>query len=159
MFILDLGSLIRFLSSRFPDPVSKAFPDPESASASKNLSILTQKVVFKLSEYDPGCSCSSRILILIFTHPGSRIQGSKRRRIQDPGSGSATLLDSLHYLSVLLRCYSVLVGMRISTSVFCENLSLLMKKNREARLPDEGRRSSELSCDQRERPKPGQRAT
>ncbi len=28
----------------------------------------------------------------LFTHPGSRIQGSKRHPIQDPGSGFATLL-------------------------------------------------------------------
>ncbi len=33
-------------------------------------------------KYDPGGS--SRIRILIFTHPGSRIQGSKRYRIPDP---------------------------------------------------------------------------
>jgi hypothetical protein len=32
----------------------------------------------------------SRIRILTFTHPGSRIQGSKRHPIPDPGSGSAT---------------------------------------------------------------------
>ncbi len=33
-------------------------------------------------KYDPGCS--SRIRIMIFTHPESRIQGSKRHRILDP---------------------------------------------------------------------------
>ncbi len=37
-----------------------------------------------LWKYDDP-SCSSRIRILIFfTHPGSRIQGSERHRIQDP---------------------------------------------------------------------------
>ncbi len=30
--------------------------------------------------------------MLTFSHPGSRIQGSKRHPISDPGSGSATLL-------------------------------------------------------------------
>jgi hypothetical protein len=44
-------------------------------SASKNLSILTQKLI-----YDPGCS--SRIRTLIF-YP-SRIPGSKRHRIPYP---------------------------------------------------------------------------
>jgi hypothetical protein len=34
----------------------------------------------------------SRILMLTFSHPGSRIQGSKRHPIPDPGSGSATLV-------------------------------------------------------------------
>jgi hypothetical protein len=33
-----------------PDPGSKSFPDPENGSASKNISILTQKIVSKLSE-------------------------------------------------------------------------------------------------------------
>ncbi len=35
-------------------------------------------------KYDPGCSSRIRIRILIFTHPGSRILGSKRHRILDP---------------------------------------------------------------------------
>ncbi len=39
-------------------------------SASKNLSILTQNIVSKLSENDPGCSSRIRI----FTYPGSRGQ-------------------------------------------------------------------------------------
>jgi hypothetical protein len=34
----------------------------------------------------------SRIRMLTFSHPGSRIQGSKRHPIPNPGSGSATLL-------------------------------------------------------------------
>jgi hypothetical protein len=33
----------------------------------------------------------SRIRMLTFSHPGSRIQGSKRHPIPDPASGSATL--------------------------------------------------------------------
>jgi hypothetical protein len=57
-----------------PDP---NFFHPWFAS---NLSILIQKIVFKLSECDPGCA--SRIRILIFTHPGSRIT--------DPGGQKGT---------------------------------------------------------------------
>jgi hypothetical protein len=36
--------------SRIPNPGSKRFPDPGSASASKNLIILTQKFFAKISE-------------------------------------------------------------------------------------------------------------
>jgi hypothetical protein len=39
-----------FFPFRISDKGSKRFPDPGSASAYKNLSILTQKVVSKLSE-------------------------------------------------------------------------------------------------------------
>jgi hypothetical protein len=46
--IADPGCLSRIQISSIPDPGSKRFPD--LASASKNLSILTQKIVFKLSE-------------------------------------------------------------------------------------------------------------
>ncbi len=35
----------------------------------------------------------SRIRMLTFSHPGSRIQGSKKYSIPDPGSGSATLCN------------------------------------------------------------------
>ncbi len=44
-------------------------------SASKNLSILPEKLFLSSRKYDPGCS--SRIGVLIFTHSVSRIQGSK----------------------------------------------------------------------------------
>jgi hypothetical protein len=60
-----------------PEPKVKKILDPESGSASKNLSILTQKIALSSRKYDPGCS----IWILIF-YP-SRIQGSKRHRIPD----------------------------------------------------------------------------
>ncbi len=40
----------------------------------------------------------SQILMLTFSHPGSRIQGSKRFPIPDPGSGSATLMAPNCYL-------------------------------------------------------------
>ncbi len=46
------GSRIQIFSTRITDPGSKRFPDPGSgsASASKNLRILTQKIVSMLSE-------------------------------------------------------------------------------------------------------------
>jgi hypothetical protein len=59
------GSGIEF---QIPDP---DFSIPDPGSASKNLSILIQKVFLSSRKYDPGCS--SRIRILIFTHPGFRI--------------------------------------------------------------------------------------
>ncbi len=55
-----------FFPSRIPDPGSKRFPDP--GPASKNLSVLTQKLFL-------------RNMILIFN--GSRIQGSKMHRVPD----------------------------------------------------------------------------
>ncbi len=79
--VVDPGCLSRIRIFSIPDP----------RSTSKNLSILTQKIVSKLSEYDPGCS--SRIQILIF-YP-SRIPDSgqdpgvkKRHRLPDPGSAT-----------------------------------------------------------------------
>ncbi len=70
------GSRIQIFS--IPDPGSsvKKIPGPRIRTASKNSSILTQKIVSKLSEI--------RIRILIFTHPGSKIQGSKMQRLLDP---------------------------------------------------------------------------
>jgi hypothetical protein len=49
--------------------------------------LFTQKIVTKLSKirvWDPGSAKK--------TYSGSRIQGSKRHWIPDPGSGSATLV-------------------------------------------------------------------
>ncbi len=57
----------------------------------------TQKIVTKLSKvwvWDPG----SEIRDPEKTYSGSRIQGSKRHRIPDPGSGSATLLKGQSHL-------------------------------------------------------------
>ncbi len=46
--------------------------------------ILTQKIAFKALGKFIRVVHRYRILIRIFTHPGSRIQGSKRHRIPDP---------------------------------------------------------------------------
>ncbi len=62
------------------------FIDPNffhPGSTSKNLSILTQKIISKLSEICSGLFIQNPDPDF-FTHPGSRIQGSKRRRILDP---------------------------------------------------------------------------
>jgi hypothetical protein len=76
--------------SRIPDVVSKKIPDFGSGSASKSLSILKQKIVSKLSEYDPGCS--SRIRNLIF-YPS---------RIPDPGVKKAPDPDLMRGLNCFL---------------------------------------------------------
>jgi len=61
---------------------------PDPGWASKNLSILTQKKIIPSSrKYDSGPGSG------FFTHPGFRIQGSKRHRILDPGC--ATLLKDV----------------------------------------------------------------
>ena len=106
--ILDPGS--EFFPSHIPDPWSKFFaswiPDPGSeffpsrildpGCALNNLSILTKNNGFSalgnmIRVFDPGSG--SRIWILTFylsqipiLDPRSRIQGSKRHRIPDPGS-------------------------------------------------------------------------
>jgi hypothetical protein len=70
------GSLIRTVS----------IPDP--GTSSKNLSILTPK---KAKKWFPSLKImiwvvhpGSRIRMLTFSHPGSRIEGSKRHPIPDP---------------------------------------------------------------------------
>jgi hypothetical protein len=77
------------------DPGSESFPfriqglkDSGSRSTSKNVNILTQKIVFKLSEiWPPGCSSRIRIPDLDFLI----IPGQGFKAAPDPGSGSATL--------------------------------------------------------------------
>jgi hypothetical protein len=79
-----------------PDPVSEFF---SSRIHIKKFKYLNSKKMFLSSrKYDPGCS--SRILI--FIHPGSRIQGSNRA--PDPGYGSATVVvRKLEDLGGILR--------------------------------------------------------
>jgi hypothetical protein len=63
-----------------------SIPDPNfflPGSASKNLSILIQKIVSKLSEIWSGLSIPDPDPDFI-THPGSWIHGSERHRIPDP---------------------------------------------------------------------------
>ncbi len=78
----------------YPRSQIRFFPIPDPnffhpGSASKNLSILTQKIVSKLSEIWSGLSIlDSNPGSWFFTHPGSRAQGSKRQWIQDPRSAT-----------------------------------------------------------------------
>jgi hypothetical protein len=104
MFIQDPGSdffpsRIRFFS--FPDP---GF-DPGSGSALKNLSILTQETDIKLSPKRSGMFIQDHgSWLWIFSHPGSRIQGSKKHRIPDPRSGSRIPdPDSQHFCQVIFK--------------------------------------------------------
>jgi hypothetical protein len=48
--VADPGCLSRIRSFPIPDPGSRVKKIPRSASASKNISILTQKYVFQISE-------------------------------------------------------------------------------------------------------------
>jgi hypothetical protein len=81
------GSGMFISDPNFLHPGSRVKKIPYPGSASKNFSILTQKIVSKLSEYDPGCSSRIRILIL---YP-SRIPDPGVKKTPDPGSGSAAL--------------------------------------------------------------------
>jgi hypothetical protein len=71
------------------------------ANFQRILELFTKKIVkklFKIWSWDPG----SEIRDPEKTHSGTRIPGSKRHRIPDPGSGSATLhaIDKIfRYLS------------------------------------------------------------
>ncbi len=107
MFIPDPGS--DFFPSSIPDlnclhPGSRIlFKEFKYFNPQKS-----KKWFLSSKKYDPGCS--SRIRMLTFSHPGSRIpdpgvkkapypgsriQGSKRHPIPDPVSGSATLVFCL----------------------------------------------------------------
>ncbi len=116
--------ILIFLS--IPDPGSKRFSDPGSGSESKNLGILTRKIVSKLSEIWSGS--------WFFTHPGSRgqkgtgswIQGSKRHQIPDPrvkmaqDTGSKTLLlwqnrPKSHFIDICMAKMSFAASQSRST--------------------------------------------
>ncbi len=79
-----------FFPSRIPDP---NFLHPGSRIRIKEFKYINPKKW----KYDRGCLSRIRIpdpdhVFLPLPDPVSRIQGSKRHRTQDPGSGSATLL-------------------------------------------------------------------
>ncbi len=77
-----------------PDPI---FSIPDPGTASKNLSILTQNIVSKLSwKYDPSCSYrNSDPDFLPISDPRSALQHCKI--LPDPGSG--TLKNSTEEVS------------------------------------------------------------
>jgi hypothetical protein len=100
MFILDPGSEFSIPGSRI-HTVYK-IPDPGSASASKNLSFLTQKLFLSSQNYDPGCLFfvpDTDLDFLPFPGPWSWIQGSKRHLIPDPRSRSSALQGVTHLYS------------------------------------------------------------
>ncbi len=83
----------------------RIFPIPDPWSASKNLSILTQKMALSSRKYNSGYS--SRIRIFNLSHITDGV-----KKAPDPGSGSATLLwCTLHNIyivhTVLCRIYSI----------------------------------------------------
>jgi hypothetical protein len=69
------------------------------ANFQRIIELFTKKIVkklFKIWSWDPGSGIGdpgSEIRDPEKTHPGSRIQGSKRHRIPDPGSRSAKNTD------------------------------------------------------------------
>jgi hypothetical protein len=85
----------------FPSRI-QIFPNPDTGSASRNLSILTKKLFLNSRKYDPGCSF--RILIL---YP-SRIPNPGVKKAPDPGSGSATLEIYIYKNSVIINTVPVL---------------------------------------------------
>ncbi len=92
----------------------RIFSIPDPGSASKNLSILTQKLFLSSKKYDPGCS--SRIRILIF-YP-SRIPDPGVKKAPDPGSGSATLSVTLSFFP-LSPCFSLHFLFPFDSHSFC----------------------------------------
>jgi hypothetical protein len=99
------GMLIRDPEQNFFHPGSSAIkiPDPGSGSASKNVSIFNQKIVFK----------SSRIRILIFTHPGSR--GQK-------GTGSRILIRNTDFHKTIPYRGTINIFISDIRSPLCEGL-------------------------------------
>jgi hypothetical protein len=112
MFIPDPGS--DFFPSRILDRTD-SIPDP--GSASKNLSILTRKQWFLSSrKYDPGCS--SRI-----SDPDADflpIPDPEVKKAPDPGSGSATLLESVLFLLAFPIGYFITI-VSSSTGLIMDN--------------------------------------
>ncbi len=75
----------RIMDPKFSISDPKFFPPWIPGSASKNWSIFTQKIVFKLSEIWSG---------LFIPDPGVK-------KASDPGYGSATLTKTLHYITFI----------------------------------------------------------
>jgi hypothetical protein len=96
--IPDPGSWIQIFPSWIPDPRFEFFPSRilDPGCISKNLSILTKKNGFSALRniiwvIHPGSRSRIWILTIYLSQipildPRSRIQGSKRHRIPDPGS-------------------------------------------------------------------------
>ncbi len=100
-----------------PDP-NVSILDPRSKRFRiriKDLSIVKTKSVSMLSEKWSGCS--SRIWIRIFSHPGSRIQRSKKHRIPNP--------DPQHwYIVVSSLVRNIFFNWKICTNCCMFNIAL-----------------------------------
>jgi hypothetical protein len=77
----------------------------------------------------------SQILMLTFSHPGSRIQGSKRYPIPNPGSGSATLtvknlLPWLRPPGAAILCRISYLGSGLQEQQYCEESPTLAEASR-----------------------------
>jgi hypothetical protein len=98
MFIPDPGS--DFFPSRIR---TVSIPDPGSRIFIKEVKYFNPKKAknwfLSSKKYDPGCS--SRIRMLTFSHPGSRIQGSKRHPIPDPDPQHCFCVRKLFYSSIV----------------------------------------------------------
>ncbi len=112
-----------------PGCLSRIFSIADPGSASKNLSILTQKIVCNLSEIWSGLFIpDSDPDFLPIPDPGqkgtgSRIQESKRA--PDPGFGSATLMVTgidLSATNATQRLLHLLISSFISLSLACRRL-------------------------------------
>ncbi len=93
--VADPGCLSRIPDPNFFYPGSRIQGKKNSGSASKNLSILTQKIVSKLSEICSGCL--SQIWIPDPDFFLTRIPGSKSHRIPDPEHCMGTLHQSRYF--------------------------------------------------------------
>jgi hypothetical protein len=117
-----------------PDPGSELYHPgcrvkkiPGSASASKNLSILTQKVFLSAGKYNSGC-CSSRIRIpdlhLVLFYP-FRIPGPVVKRHRIPH------LDPQHFINVIIFNHNINI---IRWQVIASEISSLLFHSREGWL-------------------------
>ncbi len=92
MFIPDPGS--EFFPSRIPDPNFFHFGSRISITEFKYFN--PKKLFLSSLKYDPGCSCSSRIRILIFNP--SRIPDPGVKKAPDPIRVHNTVTDTQQYM-------------------------------------------------------------
>jgi hypothetical protein len=80
----------------------------------------------------------SRILMLTFSHPGSRIQGSKRYPIPDPGSGSATLAGTRIQRKIYRMILTGRIQIRIRSIYSQRHESRIQIQTKMSWIPDHG---------------------
>ena len=125
MFIPDPGCLSRIPDPTFFHPGSRiqtvSISDPGSLILIKELKYFNpqkaKKWFLSSKKYDPGCS--SRIRMLTFSHPGSRIQGSKRHPIPDPDPQHCYILCPNREVSQLCYLLANALHFEVVLSVLC----------------------------------------